>query len=752
MVRPRPRKLVARMNSRPAFFRQQLAPALICMGFAFALAQSHWMQRVEDMTLDFRTRFRIAHQPPPDPRVAVIGVDDDSLQRFGRWQDWPRRNHGLLLRALAAAPETPAVVGWDILFPETSPDDEHLIDGAQALPGRVIFAAYATDDAPLNAAAPDELAPDLTQPITRIEGDASMLFSAPYALLPIAPLRSVALTAFVDTPAGSDGVRRKVPLLVSVKGRVYPSLALQSVLRFWNLTVADVRVRAGDAIYIEGKGITRRIPIDEAGRLFVNYRHVIADYLAQRQAPGHAQVAIGLHKKYVEHVDPGVPVPDLGGKIVLVGLVAPGLSDNGPTPLSPETPLVFVHANIVENILREDFARAANPVVVWGAALLFGIVGLRWMSDKRLRMQALFSVGGPLVFAVSTLLAWQQSSLAIPLVAPLMGFTSLQVFMIGRRVLSEQRKREEIQGMFGTYVSPAVVGQLVKSGEPPRLGGHEAEITAYFSDIQSFSRFAEQMPPDRLVELMNEYLTACTDVVTEEGGTLDKYIGDAVVAMFGAPIAQRDHAYRACTVAVRVQRRLAELRAKWHAEGDRWPVVVAEMRTRIGLNSGSCVIGNMGSRTRFNYTMMGDNVNLASRMESGAKSWGVFTLCTEATKRACELHAGDRVVFRALGKIRVIGRAKPVAVFEVIGIKAELAATTSECIAKFDAALARYHAREWSAALLGFEASAALEPNQPGRDPGVTGNPSLIFADLARRYAVHAPAADWDGTHEMTEK
>ena len=221
--------------------------------------------------------------------------------------------------------------------------------------------------------------------------------------------------------------------------------------------------------------------------------------------------------------------------------------------------------------------------------------------------------------------------------------------------------------MFGTYVSPAVVGQLVKSGQPPRLGGHEEEITAYFSDIQGFSRFAELMPPERLVELMNEYLTACTDVVTEEGGTLDKYIGDAVVAMFGAPIAQRDHAYRACLVALRVQARLAELRAKWREEGDRWPAVVAEMQTRIGLNSGPCVIGNMGSRTRFNYTMMGDNVNLAARMESGAKSWGVFTLCTEATRRACEQHAGDRVVFRPLGKIRVIGRAKPVAVFEVIG-------------------------------------------------------------------------------------
>jgi adenylate cyclase len=616
----------------------------------------------------------------------------------------------------------------------------------------VIFAAYASNDAPIVQAAPDELTPDLTQPITRVEGDATKLFSAPYALLPVAPLRSVALTAFVDTPAGHDGVRRTVPLVVRVKDKVYASLALQSVLRFWNLTVADVRVRPGEAIFIEGRDVTRRIPIDEAGRFLVNYRHNIADFLARDQAPGHAQIAFAFRKKYVERADPGVPLPNLGGKIALVGLVAPGLPDNGPTPLSPETPLVFVQANIVGNILREDYALPANPLWVWGLALVVGVAGVRWLSDKRLRSYTSFSIGVPAIFAVVAFIAWQRWSVAIPLVAPVLGFGSLQVFVIGRRVLSEQRKREEVQGMFGTYVSPAVVDRLVKSGEPPRLGGHEEEITAFFSDIQGFSRFSELLPPDRLVELMNEYLTACTDVVTDEGGTLDKYIGDAVVAMFGAPIAQRDHAHRACLVALRVQERLAALREKWRAEGARWPGVVAEMRTRIGLNSGPCVIGNMGSRTRFNYTMMGDNVNLASRMESGARNWGVFTLCTEATKLACERDSGDRIVFRALGKIRVVGRAQAVAIFEIVGRRETLAPEARACLAQFEAALARYHARDWPAASAGFAASAALEPHQPGRDAGVAGNPSLVFAELTRRLAAHPPAADWDGTHAMTEK
>ncbi len=752
MGRGRLTKLAGLMIPSRAFFRQRFLPAAICFGLAWVIAQSEWLRRVENVTLDFRTRFRAWRQEPPDPRVVVIGIDDDSLQRFGRWQDWQRRNHGLLLRSLAAAPEKPAVVGWDILFPEPSPDDEHLVDGALALPGRVIFAAYVTDDEPVGATTPDELAPDLTQPIARIEGDVAALFHAPYALLPVAALRSVALTAFVDTPAGSDGVRRTVPLLVRIKDRVFPSLALQSVLRYWNLTVADMRVRLGDAIYIEGRDIKRRIPIDEGGRFFVNYRHVIADYQAFEQAPGHAQIAIGFRSKYVDGVEPEVPVPNLGGKILLVGLVAPGLSDNGPTPLSPETPLVFVHANIIENILGEDYARPASPILVWGGAFLFGVLGLGLVSERRLREQAIYAIGLPVIFTLGALLVWRYTSVAISLVGPILGFASLQIFQIARRVLSEQRKREEIKGMFRAYVSPEVVDQLLASGEPPQLGGHEQEITAYFSDIQGFSAFSEKIPPGKLVELMNEYLTACTDIVTDERGTLDKYIGDAVVAMFGAPIAFPDHAYRGCRVALRVQARLAELRAKWTAEGDKWPEIVKQMRSRIGLNSGPCVIGNMGSRTRFDYTMMGDNVNLASRMESGAKSWGVFSLCTDATKIACEIHGGDRVAFRALGRLQVVGRSQPVPVFEIAGLREGLPAQVEECIAIYHDALGCYLAHDWARAVAGFQQSAALEASHSDDTRFGQNNPSLVYLARAQRYLQSPPPPDWDGTYVMSEK
>jgi adenylate cyclase len=176
------------------------------------------------------------------------------------------------------------------------------------------------------------------------------------------------------------------------------------------------------------------------------------------------------------------------------------------------------------------------------------------------------------------------------------------------------------------------------------------------------------------------------------------------------------------------------------------------MQSRIGLNTGVCMIGNMGSRTRFNYTMMGDNVNLAARMESGAKSWGAYTMCSEATKKACEEHGGDRVVFRALGRIVVKGRTKPVPIYEIVGLKESLPEGARECIALFEQGLERYYARDWDGAIAFFKQSLVHEPNQPGKTPGVSKNPSLVYIDITEGYKDEPPAEDWDGVYVMTEK
>jgi adenylate cyclase len=732
------------MKATVVFLKQHFLPAVVAMTLALLLGSAGWVQNFENITLDVRTKLRTGWQPPKaDDQQVVVAIDEESLRDYQRWP-WPRRVHGLFLALVGLT--KPAVVTWDILFTEPSEDDPQFIKGLKGGGANVVFGAMrAEKDEGVPPDDPSVKASSLVA-VKHVKGDITRVPAAPLMLLAAGELASLAKPAFVDTPPESDGVRRRVPLVVNVGGGLYPTLSLQSIMELWKVGPEDISVVLGEAVTISNASVKRRIPIDVTGALLVNYRYSTDGF----NTVGYSYLAGSLNKRYVKKEE--VNVPATTGKILLVGQTAEGLSDMGPTPFSPVTPLVLVHANVIDNILREDYARAFKWWPIWLGAVVLGAGGLSFFSQRKLLAQASFGLGAPLVYVALGVIFWVKGSLWLPLVWPLMGFASLQIFMIARRLIAEQRSKEQIKGMFGTYVSPALVNRMVESGESPQLGGHEDEITAYFSDIQGFSTFSEKLPPDRLVELMNEYLTACTDIVQEEGGTLDKYIGDAVVAMFGAPIALPDHAFRACVATQRVQKKLLELRGKWQSEGDKWPEIVWRMQSRIGLNSGNCIIGNMGSRTRFNYTMMGDNVNLAARMESQAKSWGVYTMCADATKLACEQHGGDRVVFRPLGKIVVMGRSKPVPFHEIVGLKEDVTPETLECLRLFSEGLARYYARDWDGAVEVFGRSGLLEPNIPGKTPGVSSNPSLVFADLARNYREHPPSEGWDGVHVAKSK
>jgi adenylate cyclase len=312
-----------------------------------------------------------------------------------------------------------------------------------------------------------------------------------------------------------------------------------------------------------------------------------------------------------------------------------------------------------------------------------------------------------------------------------------------RRLVIELRAKSRIKGMFGTYLSPQVVEQMVASGEEPKLGGQQAEITAFFSDIAGFSSFSEKLTPERLVTLMNDYLTEMTDILHDNGGTLDKFIGDAIVGMFGAPLPFEAHAYHGCRAAILMQKRQLELQEKWRQEGN-WPEIVYEMKTRIGLNSGAAIIGNMGSRRRFNYTMMGDTVNLAARTESGAKSYGVYTMITGETKALAQQHKDD-LAFRFLDKIVVKGRSLPVDVYELVGFKDDLADGTKDCLALFQQGIERYLDQDWDAAKTLFQQSATLEIHQGD-------NPSLILQKRCDAMKNNPPGANWDGVFIMKSK
>jgi adenylate cyclase len=283
--------------------------------------------------------------------------------------------------------------------------------------------------------------------------------------------------------------------------------------------------------------------------------------------------------------------------------------------------------------------------------------------------------------------------------------------------------------------------------QTPRLGGDEGIRTAYFTDIQSFSTFSEKLgSPTRLVELLNEYLTAMTDILLANYGTLDKYEGDAIIAFFGAPMAMDDHAQAACRTAMGMQRKLGELRAKWQSEGDRWPRIVHNMRMRIGINSGAITTGNMGSAVRMNYTMMGDAVNLAARLESAAKQYGVYTLISDVTYQLVK----DDFDVRVVDKITVVGKSEPVTVYELLAESGNLDDDVARMVAIYNDGLEAYFSQRWDEAIALLRESEKLEPHREVA-PGHM-SPSTKIIGYCEELKLDPPGPGWDGVRALTSK
>ena len=336
----------------------------------------------------------------------------------------------------------------------------------------------------------------------------------------------------------------------------------------------------------------------------------------------------------------------------------------------------------------------------------------------------------------------------VPSLGTVMSFWGLGAFY---QLVVERQQRIKIKRVFSNYLSPQLVSAMMDQQDYPQLGGVERDLTAFFSDIQNFSTFSEMLEPKDLVCLMNEYLSEVTNVIIEEGGNLDKYIGDAVVAMFGAPFPLENHPINACLAACRIQDKQAYLRQRWVLEHPHWPQNIFQMRTRVGLCSGKAVVGNMGSNTRFDFTMMGDTVNIGARCESGAKSYGVYTLVAEDTYNTI-IRDTQQFTFRFIDRIVVKGRQQPLGVYELLGLTRELKQPTFDCIENFEKGIHLYLSQDWEHAIECFEKSSALEPLIPERDPGIFTNPSLVFADRCRYMQQNPPAKDWDGVFVMKTK
>jgi adenylate cyclase len=747
-------RLPAFLDRIPPTWRARLGVTLVA-GVVFGLA-ANWLplRRLEWLTEEFRLKAREQWAMlPPTGEVMLLAVDEETLATQKQWP-FLRSVHGQLMEFLGKAPEVrPAVMSWDFVFTEETYDpklDAMFADPLGATGYPILMGAF-TDPAARGIFSQGKAATTLglTKPLVLPEDVVRALPDMGGMQIPILPLLKTTRFMLLDADADEDGVIRKIPLIVRVGDRVFPGLAMSTLMTYWHAGPDKLDVKLGDRIIVRTAQGEQRIPIDERGFYHLNYRYEMRSEGVTEGIP------VASYQKTLDELYPwaafgdAMPKLSVSGKILVVGQTATGLTDIGPSPLRSQSGKVLVHLNAIENILRGDYL---TRLPAWPGLVLVLAVGLAasWILDGK-RGYYYGVVGVLLVLGAAG--SWGllvAANLMVPLAVPLVAFGVQQAAVTMLKIREEQANRDRIRGMFATYVSPALVDKMVKSGEEPKLGGVEEEITAYFSDIEKFSSFSEQLNPQQLVELMNEYLTACTDIVQAEGGTLDKYIGDAVVAMYGAPLVLPNHGHRAVVAALRVHRRCDELRAKWKSEQVEkgWPDIVTNLQTRIGLNVGRAVVGNMGSHTRFNYTMMGDTVNLAARMESGAKAYGVYTLVTESVVEASRKAEPESVLFRPLDRIVVQGRTQPVAVFEAMALRADAEATggrMAECVAIFAEGLAKYYAQDWAGARTLFARSVELEVHHKN-------NPSKVMLERVALMQAHPPAADWDGVWRMTSK
>lgn len=332
----------------------------------------------------------------------------------------------------------------------------------------------------------------------------------------------------------------------------------------------------------------------------------------------------------------------------------------------------------------------------------------------------------------------------VPIIAPLFVMALTYLANVLYKFILEQRDKHFLKDTFGTYISPDLIDQLYTDKREPQLGGEESVHTAYFTDIQSFSSFSEKLTATELVGLLNEYLTVMTDVLLSNMGTLDKYEGDAIVAFYGAPVPVPNHEYMACLTALQMQSNLASLRDKWLSEGDRWPEVVHNMRMRIGVASGMMVTGNMGSAQRMNYTMMGDIVNTAARLEEGAKQYGVYNHVLKSTRDACEAD----FEWRDIDIVKVMGKSEAVHAYELISLKGELPPGYDKLLPAYNEALQLFRSQKWDLATEAFKAAEKYEDMFPSRKS----NPCLTYIDRIIDYKENPPGDDWDGSHTLTKK
>ncbi len=572
-------------------------------------------------------------------------------------------------------------------------------------------------------------------------------------------------SGYINPPASEDGIIRRMPMAVKFRDEVFTAFALQCAWQYLDCPPLALRIAVDYGI----EGITLGklfVPTDEEGDLLINY------YGPGETIP-HFSVTDVLHDE--------LPKGTFKDKIVIVGSVAQGAHDLRNTPFDTGLPGLEIHASAIENIINNDFIEKIKeniPEYDYLAVIIMGFLVAFILPRTRAVTGMLLTALLLILFTYICLWLFAEYGLWVNMVYPILGVILLYTALTAYHFLIEEKNKRFLHSTFSSYLSPELIDDMVSSGTMPELGGEERTITAFFTDIQGFSVFSEKLTASQLVELLNEYLATMTDILLEQKGTLDKYEGDAIIAFLGAPWDIADHPLRACKVAVDMQGELMDLRNKWKAEkqpaeeterniknippeewtpGDKWPKVVHNMMMRIGINSGEIVVGNMGSKMRMNYTMMGDSVNLAARLEAGAKHYGIYSAVSEYTLNMEYINengekdcAFNHVEARFIDNIRVVGKSEPVKIYELCSMKGGLTDKEKELFNLFDQGVQYYRKMRWEAAIECFKEALKFE-----RIPEGETTPSEVYIKRCEQYLEKPPVQpgeEWDGVYSMTEK
>jgi adenylate cyclase len=740
------------------------------------------LQRLELLASDLRFRARGPRRP--GSKVVIAAIDEKSIDQLGRWP-WPYTVQARLVDRLVTYGA--AVIGYDVVF--SSSDTSAGVETLRAIKAKL---------SRVNPEQASEVTVFLERAIAKADHDrifADALKRSARTVLGYFfhfSRRDVAHLSDRDMAGFLAGIRRCNYDAVQEKPGVrWQDLPLPTA---WaveaNIPILS-RAAWGCGFFSnvsDADGAFRRYP------LIVKYRHKAeVDYLfaplgirvLERYLQGHTSIVVGPggvekvmivgRQSYhiptdargntlINHLGPGgtfpyysivdiiegrpeAPPAAFDGKIVLVGATAEAVKDLRVTPFDPVFPGVELHATVIDNILRRDFLIEPwwGRVYVGGSIFLLGIL----LTLLLPRLGALGSGVSTVLLILSGIglnyFLFVAYGLWLSIVYPLLATIVVAGGMTLYHYVVEEKDKRFLRKTFGTYLSPALIEQMVQAKTGPKLGGESGVRTAYFTDIASFSSFSEVLSATDLVELLNEYLTAMTDILLAEGGTLDKYEGDAILAFFGAPVPMEDHATRALRTALGMQQTLARLREKWTAEGDKWPDLVKHMRMRIGINSGEFVTGNMGSTMRMDYTMMGDVVNTAARLESSAKHYGIYIQCTTNT---LAMAGPADFEWRMIDKVRVVGRTEPVETVEIMAYKGQLPEKQVLMREIYHQGLELYRQQKWDEAKAKFAESDKLEERFPRRPT----NPSRVYLERCDFFKAHPPDKEWDGTWTLTSK